>query len=51
MSMFFCIVLSCVDKGLAMNRFSIKGVLLKCLNSFIVSEVKSELEQARGPNV
>jgi hypothetical protein len=49
-SAFFCVVLSCVGRGLAMHRSPIQGDLEKCLNGFIFSEVSSELEQARGPN-
>jgi len=50
MSTFFCVVLSCVGRDLAMGRSPIQGVVLKCQNGFLGSEVKSELEQARGSN-
>jgi hypothetical protein len=33
-----------------MGQSLVKGLLPKCLNRFIVSEVNSESEQARGPN-
>jgi hypothetical protein len=44
-------VLCCLVKvdTLAMGRSSVQGVLPKCLNGFITSEVNCELEQARGP--
>jgi len=45
----FCVVFSCVDKGFAMDRSRV-GVLPKCLNEVIASEVSSESEQARGSN-
>jgi hypothetical protein len=35
---------------LAMNRSLVQGVLPNCLKGFILSEVYSESEQARGPN-
>jgi hypothetical protein len=50
MCAFFCVVLSCVDRGLAVGRSPVQGVLPKCLKEFIVSEVNSALEQAREPN-
>jgi len=34
-----------------MGRFPIQVVLSKCLKGFIVSEVNSEPEQARGPKL
>jgi hypothetical protein len=49
MSAFFCVVLSCVRRGLVMDRSPIQGVLRKCLNGFIVSEVSSESEQVIEP--
>jgi hypothetical protein len=39
MSAFFCVLFSCIGRGLA-----------KCLNEFIFSEVNSESEQARELN-
>jgi hypothetical protein len=42
--------LSCVGRGLAVGRSPVKRVLPKRLKEFIVSEVKFELEQARGPD-
>jgi hypothetical protein len=45
-----CVVLSCVGTGLGMSRSPVQGVLPKCLKGFIVSAVKSELEEVRGPN-
>jgi hypothetical protein len=33
-----------------MGRSLVQGALLKCLKGFIVSEVKSDSERARGPN-
>jgi len=47
---FFCVVLSCVGRGLVMTRFPIQGVLPQCLTELIISEVNSETEQTRGPN-
>jgi hypothetical protein len=40
MSANFCFVLSCVGTYVAMGR-SVQGILLKCLNEFIVSVVNS----------
>jgi hypothetical protein len=50
MSAFFCVMLSCVDRGLGVSRSPVEGVLPICLNGFMVSEVNSESEQAGGPN-
>jgi hypothetical protein len=50
MSVFFCVVLSCVGRGPAMDRSPVQGVPPKCLNGFIVLESNSDLEQATGPN-
>jgi hypothetical protein len=50
MSAYFCVVPSYTGRGLAMGRSPIQGVVLKCQNGFLGSEVKSELEQARGSN-
>jgi len=36
MPMFLCVVLFCVDRGLAIVRSPIQGILLKCLNGAIV---------------
>jgi hypothetical protein len=44
----FCTVLSCVGTGLVMCRSTVWGVLPKCPEEFIVSEVNSEQEQARA---
>jgi hypothetical protein len=44
----FCVVLPFVDRGLAMGRFPIHGVLQTYIKEFVVSEVSSEPEQARG---
>jgi hypothetical protein len=49
MSMFCCVDLSCLGRGLAMARSLVQGILQKCLKRFIVSEVNSESEQIRGP--
>jgi hypothetical protein len=42
---FYCVVLSCVGRGLAMGRSVCPEVLPKCLNGFTVSEVNSETDQ------
>jgi hypothetical protein len=34
-----------------MGRSPVDGVLLKCLNGFVVLEVNSGSEQAKGPNL
>jgi hypothetical protein len=47
---FFCVVLSCVGRGLAKGRTPVQRDLPKYLNGFIVSEANTEQEQARGPN-
>jgi hypothetical protein len=47
----FCVVLSCVGRGLAVGRSPLQGTLPICLIGFIVSEVNSESEQPRGPNL
>jgi hypothetical protein len=44
------VLLSCVGTVLAMGRSSIQGVLPKCVEEFIVSEVGSNSEQAIGHN-
>jgi len=49
-SAFFCVVLSCIDRGLAMGRSPIQGVQSNYLKDLVVSDVNSESEQARGPN-
>lgn len=49
--MYFSIVLSCVCRGFTMDQSLIQGVLLKCQNRFIVSEVNSELEQTKELNL
>jgi hypothetical protein len=36
--------------GLSMGRSPFQGVLPKCLEGFIVSEVTSDLDEAKGPN-
>jgi hypothetical protein len=48
MTAFFCFVLSCVGRGLAMGRFPVQKVLSKYLKGFIVSKENSELKEARG---
>jgi hypothetical protein len=50
MSAFSCIVLFCIGRSLEMGQSPIQGVLSKCVKGFIVSEVTSEFEQARGLN-
>jgi hypothetical protein len=50
MSAFLGVVLSCVGGGLAMGRSPVQGVLQKCLNWFIISEINSKWEHARKPN-
>jgi hypothetical protein len=47
-SAFFCVVLSCVGRGLVSGRFPVQGVLKKQIHNFQKSN--SESEQARGPN-
>jgi hypothetical protein len=50
MSVFVCVVLSCVGSGLAMGQSSIQGVLQnvqKWIHKFQKSN--SESEEARGP--
>jgi len=42
-------MMPCVSRGLAMGLPPVQGVLTKCLNGLIDSEVISELQQARGP--
>jgi hypothetical protein len=39
MSMFLCVVLSCVSTGLAMGRSSVQEVLHKCLKQFRVQKL------------
>jgi hypothetical protein len=51
MSMLFCVVLSCVGRGLAVGCSPVQVVLPKYLKGFIVSEVNSESEQFRGPDL
>jgi hypothetical protein len=48
MSAFFCLVLSCVDRSLAISRFRGQGVLSICSKGLIISEVNSESEQFSG---
>jgi hypothetical protein len=50
MSIFFSVLLSCIGRGLAMGRFAVQGMLLTCLNGFIISEIYYESEQAKGIN-
>jgi hypothetical protein len=47
MSAFFCVVLSCEGKDLAMGRSPVQGHLPKCLNGFVVSEFNPEFEENR----
>jgi hypothetical protein len=46
----FCVVLSCVNRGLAVGRSPIQGVLPKYQKGFNVPEVHSESEQVRELN-
>jgi hypothetical protein len=48
MSAFYCVVLSCVGRGLAVGRFAIHRILPKCLERFRVARVNSVPEQARA---
>jgi hypothetical protein len=41
MSALFYVVFSCVGRGLAISRSHVQGILPKCLNGFIASEVNS----------
>jgi len=50
MHAFSCFGLSCVGRGLVVDRFHEQGFLPDCLKGFMVSEVNSESEQARGQN-
>jgi hypothetical protein len=34
-----------------MRQFFVQGVQQKCLNGFIISEVNTDAEQARGPSL
>jgi len=45
-----CCVIMCVCRGLAEGHSLFWGVLPKCLKVFIVPEVNSDSEEARGPN-
>jgi hypothetical protein len=45
-SAFFCVVLFCVGRDFATDRFPVQRVLPKCVNGFIVSDAKSDSEQA-----
>jgi hypothetical protein len=47
MSAYFYLVLSCTGAGLTMNRSPFQGVLPKCANGSIVSEVNFKIEQVR----
>jgi len=51
MSAFFCVVLSCVGRGLAMGRSPTQGVLSKYLKGFRVPELICASEQAWGLNL
>jgi len=42
--------MSCVGRGLAMGRSAVQGFPPECLNLFMVSEVRSASEEAKGPN-
>jgi len=46
----FYVVLSRVGRGLAMGRSIVEGVLMKCPEEFIISEVNFEAKQARRHN-
>jgi hypothetical protein len=46
-----CVVLSCVGRGLAICRSPVQGILPKCLNGFIVTEVNSEKRTIRHMQV
>jgi len=50
LSAFFCVVLSCLGRGLALGRSIVQVVLPKCMQGFVVSEVNSEWEETRGTN-
>jgi len=50
MSVLLCVVLFCVGTGLSVGRFPVQGTLPNCLNGFMVFDVNSETEQAKGPN-
>jgi hypothetical protein len=45
---FLCVMLLSGGRGHAMGSSPVPGVLPKCLNGFILSEVNSESEQTRG---
>jgi hypothetical protein len=51
MSVFFSVFLFCVDRDLAMGRSPVQGIVLKYLKGFILSDVNSESEQTRAPNL
>jgi hypothetical protein len=42
----FCVMLSCVIRGLVMGRSPVQGVLLKCPKKIHIAEVISVSEQA-----
>jgi hypothetical protein len=44
---FFCVVLSCLGRGLMMGQSHVQGVLPKYLNGFVAAEVNSELEPVK----
>jgi hypothetical protein len=50
MSVFFFVALFCVRRRLVMRRSPVQGVLSKCRNGFIVTEVNSEFEHIRRSN-
>jgi hypothetical protein len=50
MSQFFYALLSYVGRGLVIDLSPIQELLPKCLKGFTISEISSDLEQARGHN-
>jgi hypothetical protein len=54
MTVFYCVMLSCVGRDLAVGRSPVQGVQSKLFNVFRILEVNSEMEKVRGtksPNV
>jgi hypothetical protein len=43
----FCGMLSCADRGLAMDRSPVQGVLSECLKGFLISQVNYESKETR----
>jgi hypothetical protein len=46
--LYVCFMLSCVGTDLSMGRSLIQGILPEFISGFIISEVNSKSEQARG---